>query len=29
MVGLEIIKEFKSDPQRPNQYRNGTILDPL
>ncbi|MCL6237646.1 MULTISPECIES: DUF2147 domain-containing protein [Acinetobacter] len=29
MIGSEIIKEFKPDPQYPNQYSNGNVLDPL
>ena len=29
LVGLEIIKGFKPDPQHPNEYSNGTVLDPL
>ncbi len=29
LVGLEIIKGFKSGPKHPIEYSNGTVLDPL
>lgn len=29
LVGLDILKGFKQDAKNPNEYSNGTILDPL
>lgn len=29
LVGLEIVKDFKQNPNNPNEYLNGTVLDPL